>query len=94
MAITLEEVKHVALLARLELNEAELMAFQKELNLLLLYFEQLEQAPDGPVRMRIGERENVFALDQVEMGLDREEALRSASLTRAGLFVVPTIFED
>ncbi|MEZ5162900.1 MAG: Asp-tRNA(Asn)/Glu-tRNA(Gln) amidotransferase subunit GatC [Fimbriimonadaceae bacterium] len=42
MSISLDEVRHVAKLARLELNEDELVDFQGKLNALLGHFEDIQ----------------------------------------------------
>jgi len=96
MPISLDEVHHVARLARLELDEAELLAFQAELNALLGHFQDLQSyesfamvASSAPTTLQ-----NVWAEDAIRSGLTRDEAMRNAPITKAGLFVVPTIIED
>ena len=42
MAISLEEVRHVAKLARLDLQESEVMSLQTELNALLGHFGDIQ----------------------------------------------------
>lgn len=96
MSISLDEVQHVAKLARLDLEPAELMAFQSELNALLGHFQDIHDLDvDGiepkPHAVAVT---NVFGEDVPSLGLTRDEALRNAPLTRAGLFLVPTIIED
>ncbi len=96
MSISLDEVQHVARLARLDLDEAELVAFQGELNALLGHFQDLQQLEALPI---VGQPtaislHNVWAEDLARFGLSRESALKNAPVTRAGLFVVPTIIED
>ncbi len=96
MSISLDEVQHVARLARLELDEAELRAFQGELNALLGHFQDIQDFEMGdfaPKPHAVG-LYNVFADDIARFGLDRDLALRNAPRTRAGLFLVPTIIED
>ncbi|HRJ27715.1 MAG TPA: Asp-tRNA(Asn)/Glu-tRNA(Gln) amidotransferase subunit GatC [Fimbriimonadaceae bacterium] len=96
MSISVDEVRHVAKLARLELDEAEILAFQSELNALLGHFqdiaslnvEGIEPKPHA-VALR-----NVWADDVARPSLLRDEALRNAPVTRAGLFIVPQIIED
>ncbi|MBL8067496.1 MAG: Asp-tRNA(Asn)/Glu-tRNA(Gln) amidotransferase subunit GatC [Armatimonadetes bacterium] len=96
MSISLDEVRHVAQLARLELSEPELMSFQTQLNALLGHFEDIQSldveglAPKPhAVAMR-----NVFSSDQVRPCLPRDAALANAAETKAGLFIVPTIIEE
>ncbi|MCW5939975.1 MAG: Asp-tRNA(Asn)/Glu-tRNA(Gln) amidotransferase subunit GatC [Fimbriimonadaceae bacterium] len=96
MSITLDEVRHVARLARLELDEAELLAFQGELNSLLGRCQELQSIDVGELspRTHAVALTNVLADDTPTQGLDQSLALRGAAVTRAGLFVVPTIIEE
>jgi aspartyl/glutamyl-tRNA(Asn/Gln) amidotransferase C subunit len=96
MSISLDEVRHVARLARLDLDEAEMLALQGELNALIGHFSDIEgidvqgiEPSSHAVKVR-----NVWAEDIPGMTLQREEALRNAPSSKAGLFVVPTIIED
>mgnify|MGYP002378861309 FL=1 len=96
MSISLDEVQHVAHLARLDLDEAELLAFQGELNALLGHFEDiadLDVSNTLPKPHAVALL-NVFADDMAEDGLPRERAMGNAATTRAGLFLVPKIIED
>ena len=96
MSISLDEVKHTAQLARLELDEAELKAFQGELNALLGHFEDIQaiDVTNLVPKPHAVELTNVWAEDEVEAGLNRDEALEGAFKTRAGLFIVPTVLEE
>jgi len=96
MAISFDEVQHVARLARLELTESELLTFQGELNALLGHFSDLDTIDVEGVNPKphAVSLHNVWAEDDLMMGLPRELALRNAPKTRAGLFVVPTIIEE
>jgi len=96
MPISLEEVRHVAKLARLDLEEVEMLAFQGELNALLGHFSDIECIDVGSVEpnAHVVQAYNVWDEDVASEGLDRQRALRSGSLTRAGFFLVPTIIED
>lgn len=96
MPISYDEVQHVARLARLELSETELLAFQQELNALLGHFQDLDGLDVAEMlpKPHAVNLHNVWAEDEALMGLDRERALRNAPRTRAGLFVVPAILED
>lgn len=96
MSISLDEVRHVARLARLELDESEVLALQGELNSLLGHFGDIQSMDVSGVEptAHAVAVQNVWAEDRPGITLDREEALRNAPLTKAGLFVVPTIIED
>lgn len=95
MALTPEEVRKVALLARLELTEDEIETQAKHLNDLLQQFEAL-QALDvtgvEPTSHSIPVY-NVLRQDQIRPSLTREAALANAPLARGGCFVVPRIME-
>jgi aspartyl/glutamyl-tRNA(Asn/Gln) amidotransferase C subunit len=95
MSISLDEVRHVAKLARIELDEVELFALQGELNSLLIHFADI-QAIDishAEPKSHAVPLSNVWAVDEPGPTLPRESALRNSALTKAGLFVVPAIIE-
>lgn len=96
MAISMDEVQHVARLARLDLTEKELLMFQGELNALLGHFSDLDDIDvEGIVpKPHAVALKNVLAEDEPEVGLNREFLLRHAPRSRAGLFVVPIIVEE
>jgi aspartyl/glutamyl-tRNA(Asn/Gln) amidotransferase C subunit len=96
MSISLDEVRHVARLARLELDDAELMTFQGELNALLGHFEDIQSIDTAGLdpKPHAVALKNVWALDVPGKTLQREDALRNAPASKAGLFIVPTIIEE
>ena len=96
MSITLEEVQHVAKLARLDLTQNELATFQFELNALLGHFDGLQSLDVTGVdpKPHAVSTYNAWAEDHAQAALTREAALSNAPKTRAGLFVVPAILED
>jgi aspartyl-tRNA(Asn)/glutamyl-tRNA(Gln) amidotransferase subunit C len=96
MSISLEEVRHVARLARLELEETEMLSFQTELNALLGHFADIQSVDVSgiePVSHAVSVQ-NVWADDLAWQSISREKALKNAPVSRAGLFVVPQIIED
>jgi aspartyl/glutamyl-tRNA(Asn/Gln) amidotransferase C subunit len=96
MSISLDEVRHVAKLARLQLDEAEILALQGELNALLGHFVDIRGLEVGGIepQSHAVALQNVWGEDIPEECLGREDVLRNAPLSKAGLFVVPTIIED
>lgn len=96
MSISLDEVRHVARLARLDLEEVEVLALQTELNALLGHFAELQDvdASDIQPQSHAVNLQNVWSEDRVAAGLSREAALANAHSSKAGLFLVPTIIED
>ncbi len=96
MSISLDEVRHVARLARLELDEDEVLAFQGELNALLGHFMDIQGIDVNNVEAQTHAiaLQNIWAEDFPWESLPRELALKNAKISRAGLFVVPAIIED
>jgi aspartyl/glutamyl-tRNA(Asn/Gln) amidotransferase C subunit len=96
MSITLEEARHVAKLARLELDEAEIRSFQSELNALLGHFADIQDIDTRGIEpaSHAVVLQNVWADDSPGPTLPRERALANSGSTKAGLFIVPAIIED
>jgi aspartyl-tRNA(Asn)/glutamyl-tRNA(Gln) amidotransferase subunit C len=96
MALSHEEVRKVALLARLELTDDEIGSQAKHLNDLLGQFEKL-QALDvtgiEPTSHSIP-IVNVLREDIERPSLSRAEVLANAPEARDGCFVVPRIVAD
>ena len=95
MALTLEEVRKVALLARLELTDEEIERQGKNLNALLLQFEQLQELDVSGIEPTSHSVPvyNVMREDVVRPSLSREQALANAPESRDGCFIVPRIVE-
>ena len=86
----------MAKLARLELEESEILSFQTELNALLGHFGDIQSVDVSgiePISHAVS-LQNVWADDQIWESVPREQALRNSPLSRAALFVVPQIIED
>ena len=96
MSISMDEVRLVARLARLELDELELVAFQGELNSLLGHFQDIQGIDVASFgnNLRTVPLFNVWASDEPCQGLSRDQAFRNSSVTKAGLFIVPSIIEE
>lgn len=95
MPITLEEVRHVARLARLDLDAADMLSFQGELNALLGHFADIEviDAAGLDPEANLAALQNVWADDSIGESLPRAAAMGNASTTKGGLFIVPSIIE-
>ncbi len=93
MALTPEEVRKVALLARLELSDDEIAAQAVHLNNLLLQFETLKDVDVSGIEPTSHSIPvyNVFRDDVIVPSLTREAALSNAPEQRDGCFVVPRI---
>jgi aspartyl-tRNA(Asn)/glutamyl-tRNA(Gln) amidotransferase subunit C len=93
MALSQEEVLHVAELARLTLNPEEVDLFTRQLNDILDYVKKLQEVETAgvfplahPVPIF-----NVFREDEVAPGLSRDEGLANAPAPEEGSFSVPRI---
>jgi aspartyl-tRNA(Asn)/glutamyl-tRNA(Gln) amidotransferase subunit C len=93
MALTREEVLHVAELARLSLEPAEVELFTRQLNDILAYVAKLQELDTGDVTpmAHVIEVFNAFREDEVKPGLDRDQALENAPSREEGSLVVPRI---
>jgi len=83
-----EEVRHVADLARIHLDDEEVERFADQFADVLDYFDALEEVPETEAAPEL---ENVFRPDEVREGLTQEEALANAPESEAGLFKGPKV---
>jgi aspartyl-tRNA(Asn)/glutamyl-tRNA(Gln) amidotransferase subunit C len=95
MALSRDEVRKVALLARLELTEEELDEQARHINTLLAQFEILQQidVTDVEPTSHAFPVYNVLREDISRPSLPQEEVLANAPEKRDGCFVVPRIVE-
>ncbi|HUT25710.1 MAG TPA: Asp-tRNA(Asn)/Glu-tRNA(Gln) amidotransferase subunit GatC [Sumerlaeia bacterium] len=91
-----KDVRHIALLARLELSDEEIRRYARELNSILGYVEKLNDLDTQSVeptshalRLR-----NVFREDVPRPSLDPKQSLLNAPETQAGHFKVPPIIQE
>ncbi len=91
MAITREEVLHVAKLARLELSDEEIERFTEQLSAILeavAKVSELDLADVEPTAHPL-DLVNVWAADEPRPSLSVDEALANAPEREAGFFKVP-----
>ncbi|MFC1997675.1 Asp-tRNA(Asn)/Glu-tRNA(Gln) amidotransferase subunit GatC [Chloroflexota bacterium] len=95
MSLTIEEVSHIANLARLELSEDELNRFRGQLSTILDYFQQLESLDTAmvPPTASVSAGQTPLRTDQTRSGLSLSELLHNAPESDERLFRVPPIFE-
>jgi aspartyl-tRNA(Asn)/glutamyl-tRNA(Gln) amidotransferase subunit C len=93
--ITIQEVEHVAGLARLEFNEEEKKKLAEHLGKILDYIGKLNELDTTDVEptSHVIAVKNVVRPDIVKPSLTREEALANAPSSVDGLFEVPKIIE-
>lgn len=96
MAITREEVLHVARLARLSLSDAEAERFQEQLGNILSYIKQLDALDTRDVvpTSHAVEMGTPFRDDSVHPFGDKEAILANAPDREGDFFRVPRIIED
>ena len=95
MVLSRDVVRHIALLARLELNEQETAAITDQLDHILHYFERLSALDTADVEptAHVVEMADAFRDDVVQNPL-APEALRANAPARDGdFFKVPKIIE-
>jgi aspartyl-tRNA(Asn)/glutamyl-tRNA(Gln) amidotransferase subunit C len=91
MAITRDEVLHVARLARLELSDDEVERFTEQLSAILEAVAKVSELDLSKVEPTAHPLDlvNVFAEDVPRPCLPRDEALANAPEREAGFFKVP-----
>lgn len=100
MEITKENVKHIALLARLEIEESEIAEYQKHLSSVLSHMHELDNInTDGveplfsPVFDLLNEK-TIEREDAVETHWGAEEAIFNAPSKKQNQFVVDAVIEE
>lgn len=95
MKLTLEEVKHIAELARLELSMEEMARYAEQLSDILDYAARLQSIDTSGISPtdRVINSGNVLRKDEARRGLRQQELLDNAPETEKGQFKVPPILE-
>jgi aspartyl-tRNA(Asn)/glutamyl-tRNA(Gln) amidotransferase subunit C len=96
MALTIDDVRKVAHLARLQLDEAALEVYQEQLSSVLAYVAQLDELDleaVAPTAHAVA-RTNVLRADVVEPSLSQEEILFNAPQQADGQFLVQAVLDD
>ena len=95
MSLTIEQVQHIANLARLELTDEELVRYREQLSSILAHFEQLQAIDTAaiPPTSNVSSGESTLRVDQPRPGLELQELLHNAPDTNNRQFRVPPIFE-
>lgn len=96
MALTAEEVAHVARLARLQLTSDELSRMREQLSAILDYFQMLQELDVSGVAptAQVTGLATVWRPDVVDAGLLREAVLANAPDQRDGMFRVKPVFDE
>jgi aspartyl-tRNA(Asn)/glutamyl-tRNA(Gln) amidotransferase subunit C len=83
-----DEVRHVASLARVDLDEGSVEAFADQFADILAYFETLDEVPEVD---REEELANVMRTDEARGCLSQTEALSNAAESEEGYFKGPRV---
>jgi aspartyl-tRNA(Asn)/glutamyl-tRNA(Gln) amidotransferase subunit C len=95
MSLTLEEVEHIAQLARLELSDAEKARYREQLSDILEYAARLQTVETGeiaPTSTVLTERSRLRP-DEAAPGLGTTATLRNAPHVTDNQFKVPPVME-
>jgi aspartyl-tRNA(Asn)/glutamyl-tRNA(Gln) amidotransferase subunit C len=95
MALTLDQVRHVAKLSELELSESELQAMATDLSAILAHVDQLQQLDtQGCSTAPQGNELLSFRIDEPWPCTSHEQALKQAPKPMEDGFAVPAFVED
>jgi aspartyl-tRNA(Asn)/glutamyl-tRNA(Gln) amidotransferase subunit C len=94
-SLTLDQVRAIARLARLELSDDEISHLAPQLGAIVGYVAQLREVDTAGVEPLAHALpvQNVFREDECADSLPRERALANAPKQRDGCFTVPAVLE-
>ena len=95
MSLTRDEVRHVAMLARLGLEPGEEGYYAEQLSGILAHIDRLREVDTDSIAptAQVVPLPNRMREDRAEPGLTQEQALANAPQARDGYFVVKAIQE-
>ena len=95
MALTSDEVRHIATLARVELNDAEVERYREQLSSILAHFETLNaiDTSDVPPTAQTLDLLNVERDDEPRPSPPLDEVLRNAPRREGGYLRVRAVLE-
>ncbi|RSK25778.1 Asp-tRNA(Asn)/Glu-tRNA(Gln) amidotransferase subunit GatC [Bacillus sp. HMF5848] len=93
--ISIDQVKHVANLARLAISEDEAAMYQQQLDKIITYAELLNELDTSNVEptSHVLPLKNIMREDEPSEGLPIEKVLKNAPDHQDGQFQVPAIIE-
>jgi aspartyl-tRNA(Asn)/glutamyl-tRNA(Gln) amidotransferase subunit C len=96
MPLSRDEVRHVAMLARLGLEPGEEEFYAEQLSGILTHIDRLQELDTDaiPPTAQVVQVTNPLREDVPRPGLSQEEALSNAAATVNGMFRVPSIQEE
>jgi len=93
MTISKEEIVHIAKLSNLNLSEAEIEGYAKDMTEILDYANMINSVNTEEVNVTIAANENynVFRKDEIKQNVDREALLQNAPSKDEGMFQIPKV---
>lgn len=93
--ISKDQVKHVANLARLAINEEEAEKYSEQLSAIIDFSEQLNELDTTGVEptTHVLDMKNVLRKDEPKEWISKEDALKNAPDQQDGQFRVPSILD-
>lgn len=95
MTLSLDEIEHIAALARLKLTDDEKARYREQLSAVLDYMAALRQVDTAHIAPTAGvlPPRTVLRPDEVQPSLSPAELLANAPAAEAGQFRVPPVLE-
>ena len=95
MELTLEQVEHIAQLARLTLSAEEKALYQEQLSAILGYFDTLQELDTEAISptATVLPLRSVMRKDVPSPSMDREDILANAPEAADGCFEVPAVLD-
>jgi aspartyl-tRNA(Asn)/glutamyl-tRNA(Gln) amidotransferase subunit C len=95
MTLTIEEVRHIARLARLRLTPDEEQRYRQQLSAILDYAARLAQVDTAaiPPTSTVLPLQAPLRPDQPRVGLSQASALANASSAEGAMFRIPPVFD-
>ena len=93
--ITIDEVKHIAKLSKLEIPEDKLDYYATEMGKIINYFDLLSEVDTSSVEpmTHVNKDKNVTRDDKVETSLNSKEAIKNCSETFGQFIKVPKVLD-
>lgn len=93
MAISKEEIIHIAKLASLNLSEEEIEGYAKDMTEILGFADMINSVDTDQIKETIAANENynVFRKDEVIPSTDRDVLLQNAPSKDEGMFRIPKV---
>ncbi|MBQ9658087.1 MAG: Asp-tRNA(Asn)/Glu-tRNA(Gln) amidotransferase subunit GatC [Clostridia bacterium] len=95
MKVSREEIKHIANLATLNLDESEIDTYLEHLQDILNFAEVVNNAPVDELDITIGanEAKNIFRKDEIKEFRDLDALLQNAPAKDQNMFKIPKVLQ-